>query len=80
MSVLTDTLASFRASSHTEREKGNYFENLVKVYLLNEPLYKDLFNGQVWLWEEWRRHWMQQGHPDPGTDAGLDPKHLRLRL
>jgi predicted helicase len=56
MSVLADILNSFRTTSHTEREKGNYFENLVKVYLLNEPLYKDLFNGQVWLWEEWRRY------------------------
>lgn len=72
MSVLTDILDSFRATSLTEREKGNYFENLVKVYLLNEPIYKDLFNGQVWLWEEWRKHRMQQGHPDPGTDAGID--------
>ena len=58
MSALTEILAIFRQNAQTEREKGNYFENLVKIYLLNEPLYKDLFNGQVFLWEEWRRHWM----------------------
>lgn len=70
--TVKQVLDSFRATAHTEREKGNYFENLVKVYLTNEPLYKDLFNGQVWLWEEWRKHRMQHGYPDPGTDAGID--------
>ena len=72
MSILKDTLDAFRQSSQTEREKGNYFENLVKVYLLNEPFYKDLFGINVWLWEEWRKHRMQLGHSDPGTDAGID--------
>lgn len=47
-------------------------EELVKTYLLNEPSYRDLFNGKVFLWEEWRRYWMQQGHSDPGVDAGID--------
>lgn len=56
MTVLNDLLEKFRQNSQTEREKGNYFERLVKVYLLNEPIYKDLFNGQVWLWEEWRAY------------------------
>ena len=45
MSALTDILDTFRAASQTEREKGTYFENLVKVYLQTEPKYKDLFNG-----------------------------------
>lgn len=72
MSVLQETLNSFRASSQTEREKGAYFENLVKVYLQNEPIYKDLFGGKVFLWEEWRRYWMSLGHHDPQADAGID--------
>ncbi len=72
MSILKDTLDKFRQSSHSEREKGTYFENLVKVYLLHEPAYKDLFGGKVFLWEEWRRHWMMQGHSDPQADAGID--------
>lgn len=72
MNALNDLLHKFRQTSQTEREKGNYFEKLVKVYLLNEPIYKDLFNGQVWLWEDWRKYWIQQGNSDPGADAGID--------
>ncbi|MDO8714242.1 MAG: type ISP restriction/modification enzyme [Polynucleobacter sp.] len=72
MNALNDLLQKFRQTSQTEREKGNYFEKLVKVYLLNEPIYKDLFNGQVWLWEDWRKYWIQQGNSDPGPDAGID--------
>jgi predicted helicase len=71
MSVLTDTLETFRQASHTEREKGNYFENLAKLYFQNEPRYKDLYSD-VWLWEAWRAEWIQSGHGDPGTDTGID--------
>ena len=56
MSALTEILDTFREASQSEREKGAYFENLVKVYLQNEPVYKDLFNGKLFLWEEWRRY------------------------
>ena len=42
MTALTEILDTFRTTSHSEREKGAYFENLVKVYLKNEPVYKDL--------------------------------------
>jgi predicted helicase len=72
MSAFQAILQSFRDAAQTEREKGNYFEELVKAYLINEPSYKDLFNGQVYLWEEWRKHWIQQGNNDPGVDAGID--------
>jgi predicted helicase len=56
----------------SEREKGNYFEKLVKVYLKNEPYYADLYGGKVWLWEDWRREWIKRGNADPGADAGID--------
>src|SRR5690606_7494113 len=72
MSALIEILKHYRETSLTEREKGTYFENLVKAYLLNEASYKDLFNGQVFLWEEWRQYWMKQGNPDPGVDTGID--------
>ncbi|QGX39375.1 DEAD/DEAH box helicase [Permianibacter aggregans] len=73
MNVALHTLLdTFRQHAKTEREKGNYFERLVKTYLLNEPSYKDLFNGQVYLWEEWRVHCMKSGQSDPGVDAGID--------
>ncbi|WP_374338974.1 DEAD/DEAH box helicase [Leeia sp.] len=70
--ALTKLLDTFRQSAQTEREKGTYFEELVKTYLMAEPSYKDLFNGNVYLWEEWRRLWLSQGNPDPGADAGID--------
>jgi predicted helicase len=71
MTALKDVLDTFRASSQSEREKGNYFENLSKIYFENEPKYKDLYEN-VWLWEEWRKYWIEQGNPDPGTDTGID--------
>lgn len=72
MTALKKLLQRFRETAITEREKGNYFERLVKVYLQNEPLYKDMFGGRVYLWEEWRKHWMGLGNPDPQSDAGID--------
>jgi predicted helicase len=72
MTTLTDFLETFRDTAKSEREKGNYFEKLVKVYLLNEPYYADLYGGKVWLWEEWRREWLKRGNGDPGADAGID--------
>ena len=71
MTALRDVLDTFRASSQSEREKGNYFENLSKIYFENEPKYKDLYEN-VWLWEDWRKHWIEQGNSDPGTDTGID--------
>jgi predicted helicase len=47
MSALQTLLDTFRNTAITEREKGTYFESLAKVYLLNEPLYKDLLNGKA---------------------------------
>ena len=72
MTALVQLLNTFRTTAQTEREKGTYFERLVKTYLQQEPSYQDLFGGQVYLWEEWRKHCMQQGQPDPGVDAGID--------
>ncbi len=71
MTALSDVLDTFRVSSQTEREKGNYFENLCKIYFENEPKYKNLYE-QVWLWEDWRKYWIEQGNSDPGTDTGID--------
>ena len=71
MSALTDILETFRKTAHTEREKGNYFENLAKLYFQNEPRYQDLYR-EVWLWEAWRAEWIKAGHTDPGADTGID--------
>jgi predicted helicase len=71
MTALSNLLNTFRATAKTEREKGIYFENLVKMYLRTEPKYQDLYQS-VWLWEEWRAEWIAQGHQDPGKDTGID--------
>ena len=71
MSGLTDILDIFRKTAHTEREKGNYFENLAKLYFQHEPRYQDLY-CEVWLWEAWRANWIKAGHLDPGADTGID--------
>ena len=72
MSALQDLLATFRATAKTEREKGTYFERLVKAYLQNEPYYRDLYAGKVWLWEEWRTEAAKRGLGDVRSDAGID--------
>lgn len=71
MTALTNLLNTFRTTAKTEREKGTYFENLVQIYLRNEPKYQDLYKT-VWLWEEWRTEWVGQGQQDPGKDTGID--------
>ena len=71
-SPLAALLATFRTTAQSEREKGNYFENLVKVYLTNEPFYADLYVGKVWLWPDWRKESVSRFGQDPGVDAGID--------
>ncbi len=48
LTPLQKILASFRAASVTEREKGTYFEELICVYLRNEPTYADLYSD-IWM-------------------------------
>jgi predicted helicase len=71
MSALQEILTSYRQTAASEREKGTYFERLVKAYLQNEPYYRDEYK-HVWLWEEWRKEAAQRGLGDVGADAGID--------
>ncbi len=71
MQTLNDVLTHFRATAKTEREKGNYFEHLAKLYFENEPRYKDLYSD-VWLWEAWRAQCIADGNGDPTFDPGAD--------
>lgn len=71
MNSLHTLLNDLRAGSKSEREKGNYFEILVKIYLRNEPKYQDLYSN-VWLWAEWREKLIADGQKDPGVDTGID--------
>lgn len=48
-SPLAILLETFRDNSQSEREKGNYFEKLVKLYLTKEPYYAHLYAGKILL-------------------------------
>ncbi|RIK30054.1 MAG: damage-inducible protein, partial [Chloroflexi bacterium] len=72
MTTLASILRTFRDKSKSEREKGAYFEKLVKVYLNHEPYYADLYGGRVWLWEDWRREAAKRHNTKLGADAGID--------
>ncbi|ALQ51855.1 DEAD/DEAH box helicase [Nitrosomonas ureae] len=52
MSALRELLASYRSASRTEREKGTYFELLIKDFLKNDPTYSPQFS-EVWTYKDW---------------------------
>lgn len=66
MSSLLDLLAGYRKESKTEREKGTYFELLIKAFLKNDPTYAPQFSD-VWTYAEWAT---LQGLD--GRDSGID--------
>ncbi|SFL09312.1 Predicted helicase [Nitrosomonas aestuarii] len=66
MSALRDLLASYRNASKNEREKGTYFELLIKDFLKHDPTYSPNFSD-VWTYAEWAQ---QQGVDS--RDIGID--------
>lgn len=64
--ALNALLDKFRRDAKTEREKGTYFEELIKTYLRHEASYKDLYS-QVWSFGEWAK---EQGVD--AKDTGID--------
>lgn len=66
MSALHDLLESYRHSSKTEREKGTYFELLIKDFLKHDPTYAPNFSD-VLTYTEWST---QQGIDS--RDTGID--------
>jgi predicted helicase len=50
-SALQDILAKYRVTSLTEREKGTYFEELIRTYFRFEASYTDLYSD-VWLYAD----------------------------
>jgi predicted helicase/antitoxin component HigA of HigAB toxin-antitoxin module len=71
MTAFHHLLNTYRQAAITEREKGTYFEELMMRYFAFEPMYKDKY-AEVWLWEAFREHRIQQGLDDVGSDAGID--------
>jgi predicted helicase len=71
MSALLPILAVYRATSQTEREKGTYFEELIRTYFRYEASYADLYSD-VWLFGDWAK---EIGTPQFGLsakDTGID--------
>lgn len=69
MSALSQILDAYRHTSQTEREKGTYFEELIRTYFRYEATYADLYE-QVWLYSDWAKE-----NPEFGLsakDTGID--------
>jgi predicted helicase len=63
---LNELLIKFRKEAKTEREKGTYFEELIKSYLRYEASYAD-FYSDVWTYTDWAK---EQGID--AKDTGID--------
>jgi predicted helicase len=61
-----DILDYFREEAANNRDLGDKFERLIASYLTKDPLWADLFGGNVWLWMEWP-------HRGNKPDTGLSP-------
>ncbi len=71
MTALQSILATYRSQSQSEREKGTYFEELIRTYFRHEPKYAGYYD-QVWLYTDWAA---EVGGPEfglSGKDTGID--------
>lgn len=66
MTALQKLLDSYRQASQSEREKGTYFEELIRTYFRFEATYADLYSD-VWLYSDWAK---EQGLD--ARDTGID--------
>jgi predicted helicase len=66
MTALQSILADYRATSQSEREKGTYFEELIRTYFRYEASFADLYSD-VWLFADWAK-----AHGFSAKDTGID--------
>ena len=71
MTTLQQILAAYRAISHTEREKGTYFEELIRTYFRFEATYADLYSD-VWLYADWAKEIGSSEFGFNAMDKGID--------
>jgi predicted helicase len=71
MTPLQSILAKYRSTSQTEREKGTYFEELIRTYLRYEASYADLYSD-VWLYADWAREIGSKEFGFSAKDTGID--------
>ena len=71
MTPIESILANYRSTAHSEKEKGTYFEELIRTYFRHEPRFTDLYS-EVWLYADWVK---AIGGPEFGfsaKDTGID--------
>jgi predicted helicase len=71
MQTIHDILAKYRAASQTEREKGAYFEELIRTYFRYEASYADLYSD-VWLYADWAKEIGTAQFGLSAKDVGID--------
>ena len=68
MSVLSEILQDFRGTAQSEREKG---EGMVKGFLQDELVHRDVFGDKVCPCTEWHTPWQQLGTLGPDAGRGF---------
>ena len=71
MTPLQKILTAYRSVSQTEREKGTYFEELIRTYFRNEPKYANLYSD-VWLFSDWAKEIGTAQFDFNAKDKGID--------
>ena len=71
MTPLQTILAHYRSQSQTEREKGNYFEELIRTYFRYEASYADLYSDG-WLFADRTKEIGTPQHGISAKDTGID--------
>lgn len=66
MANIKEALKSLEEIYKNSRDKGTAFEDLIRLYLKNEPHYKDLYSN-VETYKEWANK-----HNSKGCDIGID--------
>lgn len=66
MANIKEALKSLEEIYKNSRDKGTAFEDLIRLYLKNEPYYKDLYSN-VETYKEWANK-----HNSKGCDIGID--------
>ena len=66
MSSLKSILATYRSQSQTEREKGGYFEELIRTYFRTYFRFADPYSD-VWPFADWAK-----AHGFSAKDTGID--------
>jgi predicted helicase len=66
LTPLRELLEKYRRAAQSEREKGTYFERLVKVWLETAPVQREQFS-RVLTWAAFARE-----HDHDGRDTGID--------